>query len=510
MRKEDVSRVILFLLVFSEECGKLTDAYSSINILNSMLQMDKHLEGFDLKEIMRSIMDLEKNLENTQESLSQSLNSRNLTVYLHKTAEQSGNITVHANDTMAAPVSSDVPNRTVEIFLPEEIVAKPENRIVFCLITSPEQFKNIINNRIIGVSVSGKKVSGLTSRVRISVRVGPTVNVENKTLQCVFYNYTSSEFEDTGCSTIRSIEEDWVHCLCNHLTYFAILMVPGNNVSKEDQLNLTYISLTGCSLSLLFLVITVLLYFIKWRAGADQSQRIHICLAVALIFLNLHFIVQNYIKNKVFCIYVAVLLHYFLLATFTWMAIEGFHLYLLLVRVFNIHIRRYVLKLSLVGWGVPAVVVTLIFIIDRNIYLNVGSSLMNSTSYQGCHISNDVVRNITVLGFFCVVFAFNLSLLVVLARTIFCRHSVPPGQQMKPWAKSMCTVLGITCLLGICWSVGFFAYNTVITVFLYLFCILNPLQGFFIFLWFCISKCKRRQSLSSTDRHATSTATAVS
>lgn len=44
-------------------------------------------------------------------------------------------------------------------------------------------------------------------------------------------------------------------------------------------------------------------------------------------------------------------LHWSLLATFTWMALEGFHLYLLLVRVFNIYVRRYLLKLSLVGWG---------------------------------------------------------------------------------------------------------------------------------------------------------------
>ena len=33
------------------------------------------------------------------------------------------------------------------------------------------------------------------------------------------------------------------------------------------------------------------------------------------------------------------------------MAIEGYHLYILLVKVFNVYIRKYLLKLSLVGWG---------------------------------------------------------------------------------------------------------------------------------------------------------------
>ena len=78
----------------------------------------------------------------------------------------------------------------------------------------------------------------------------------------------------------------------------------------------------------------------------------HISLAVALILLNGHFIMNVLVVNvQTACIYVAVLLHYSLLATFTWTAIEGFHLYLLLLRVFNIYIRRYLLKLSLVGWG---------------------------------------------------------------------------------------------------------------------------------------------------------------
>lgn len=51
------------------------------------------------------------------------------------------------------------------------------------------------------------------------------------------------------------------------------------------------------------------------------------------------------------CRGLGLLLHWSLLASFFWMALEGFHLYLLLVRVFNIYIKKYVLKLSLVAWG---------------------------------------------------------------------------------------------------------------------------------------------------------------
>lgn len=51
------------------------------------------------------------------------------------------------------------------------------------------------------------------------------------------------------------------------------------------------------------------------------------------------------------CRGLGLLLHWSLLATFMWLAVEGFHLYLLLVKVFNIYIKKYVLKLSLVAWG---------------------------------------------------------------------------------------------------------------------------------------------------------------
>lgn len=83
-------------------------------------------------------------------------------------------------------------------------------------------------------------------------------------------------------------------------------------------------------------------------------MKIHINLAIALILLNVHFLPSPSVASLApsgACVYIAIMLHYSLLATFCWMGIEGFHLYLLLVRVFNIYIRRYLLKLGLLGWG---------------------------------------------------------------------------------------------------------------------------------------------------------------
>lgn len=86
-------------------------------------------------------------------------------------------------------------------------------------------------------------------------------------------------------------------------------------------------------------------------------------LSAALLFLNLLFLLDGWITSfnvDGLCIAVAVLLHFFLLATFTWMGLEAIHMYIALVKVFNTYIRRYILKFCIIGWGLPALVVSIV------------------------------------------------------------------------------------------------------------------------------------------------------
>lgn len=81
-------------------------------------------------------------------------------------------------------------------------------------------------------------------------------------------------------------------------------------------------------------------------------------LTVAMFCLHLTFLLSSLLaqllkekEDSSSCLVLGLVLHWSLLATLTWSALEGFHLYLLLIRVFNIYVRRYLLKLSLIGWG---------------------------------------------------------------------------------------------------------------------------------------------------------------
>lgn len=58
------------------------------------------------------------------------------------------------------------------------------------------------------------------------------------------------------------------------------------------------------------------------------------------------------------------LLQYCLLASFSWMAIEAFYMYVALVLVFS-YIKRFMVKVMVIGWGVPLIIVIITLALDE-------------------------------------------------------------------------------------------------------------------------------------------------
>ncbi|XP_025763931.1 adhesion G-protein coupled receptor G5-like [Oreochromis niloticus] len=406
---------------------------------------------------------------------------------------------------------------TVSVHLPSELKPELGKKIVFLMIKWPETNQNILGSpydvydrALVGLSVQGRKISGLKESVNITINLTKEIN-ETQKPSCHFFNFSTHNFSEDGCITLWKRKENHLTCSCDHLTYFAVLMVAASP-SPKDQKILTYITLIGCSLSLFTLVITVLLFITNRKVREDVSMRVHINLVIALILLNLHFLLSSTVaavSSAGLCLYMALALHYSLLATFTWMTLEGFHLYLLLVKVFNIYIKRYLLKLSMVGWGVPAVIVSVVVIIDRGFYGHVPLDTSNSNNTAICYITNNTVKMGTTLGPFSLVFLFNMFMLGATIRRVWIlRKSTEFGQSNRDRAKkNMCTLLGVMTLLGITWGLVFFSFGYLTTAGLYLFCILNSFQGFFIFLWFMMSLRKAKTSVTKTSSETRSTST---
>ncbi|XP_016403323.1 adhesion G protein-coupled receptor G3-like [Sinocyclocheilus rhinocerous] len=155
-----------------------------------------------------------------------------------------------------------------------------------------------------------------------------------------------------GCNT--TIDSGDFVCSCNHLSFFAVLINP--EIPEESHIVLlNYISYIGSALSIAFTALMIVMFLCLRKKQCEHSVIIHVQLSGSLFLLHTSFLCSVWFSGQrdieSVCQALGLFLHWCLLATFTWTAIEGFHLYLLLVRVFNIYIKRYLLKLSLVGWG---------------------------------------------------------------------------------------------------------------------------------------------------------------
>ncbi|RXM99682.1 Receptor-interacting serine/threonine-protein kinase 2 [Acipenser ruthenus] len=122
----------------------------------------------------------------------------------------------------------------------------------------------------------------------------------------------------------------------------------------EAQTNITYI---GCGISALCCVLTIGLFLCQRKCTSDKSSLIHMNLAVALLLLNVSFLLNMTLAslcNERVCTLLALMLHYSLLCSFTWMGIEAYNVYRLLCQVFRTYTSLYMLKLCLVGFVLPA------------------------------------------------------------------------------------------------------------------------------------------------------------
>lgn len=86
----------------------------------------------------------------------------------------------------------------------------------------------------------------------------------------------------------------------------------------------------------------------------DIPAKILVQLCASLLLLNLLFLLDSWLArypSRSLCISTAWFLHYFLLTSFTWAGLEALHMYLSVVKVFLPYLSRYMLKVSLIGWG---------------------------------------------------------------------------------------------------------------------------------------------------------------
>uniref|UniRef100_A0AC35G932 Uncharacterized protein n=1 Tax=Panagrolaimus sp. PS1159 TaxID=55785 RepID=A0AC35G932_9BILA len=160
-----------------------------------------------------------------------------------------------------------------------------------------------------------------------------------------------------------------------------------------------------------------------------------------------------------------------LVASFCWMLLEGYQLYMMLIQVFEPNRNRFYLY-YLIGYALPAVIVA----------ISAGITWKNYGTFSYCWIN---VRTSTLWAFIIpiiVIIVANIIVLLIALRVVLSVKSRDrsTSQRVMGWLKGSGTLL---CLLGITWIFGFIcAIPGTHIVFAYIFAILNTLQGVFIFI----------------------------
>uniref|UniRef100_A0A8B9NDS6 G-protein coupled receptor 112 n=1 Tax=Accipiter nisus TaxID=211598 RepID=A0A8B9NDS6_9AVES len=356
--------------------------------------------------------------------------------------------------------------------------------------------KERLNTYVVSASIENASIQNLNEPVTITLQ-HIDQNTGNAAVHCVFWDFWKNNglggWNTSGCE-MEYTDMNYTICFCNHLTHFGVLLdLSRTEIDITHDRILTLISYAGCGASSLFLGITLVTYLALEKLRRDNPSKILLNLCAALLMLNVVFLANSWLSSfnqPGFCITVAVLLHYFLLAAFTWMCLESVNFYLALVKVFNIYVPKYILKCCIAGWGIPAIVITIVLIINKDFYGNGSHSESNPFS-NFCWIQENMVFYISVVAYIFLIFLTNTAMFITVLLQI---HAMKTRTQKRSrfWKKGFLqdlkSAFSLMLLLGLTWGFVFFAWGAVRIFFLYLFSIFNTLQGFFIFVFHCLMK----------------------
>ncbi|KAJ7379514.1 hypothetical protein OS493_015305 [Desmophyllum pertusum] len=271
---------------------------------------------------------------------------------------------------------------------------------------------------------------------------------------CVFLNMDSTSPDDrwfdNGCYVHQTNNTHTV-CYCSHLTNFALLFDFHGSQDKIDKVSyiLREIAYT-CTKNLAFNMGVVQLIFLF---GADQTQ------------------------NKWLCKAVGIALHFFVTAMFSWMLVEGWHLYLAIIKVFCAQNKSFLKRYYILGYGLPTGVTALSMAIFWDNYGIGKICWMTEIVLVSLFLPPVVVvilTNVVILG---------MVIGVLISPTTEKRQKHPNDKAfINNIRVALKASLVLLPLLGVTWLLGFLQANSNTAVMSYAFVLLNCSQGVFFFI----------------------------
>ncbi|XP_048731395.2 adhesion G protein-coupled receptor L3-like [Ostrea edulis] len=311
---------------------------------------------------------------------------------------------------------------------------------------------------------------------------------------CVSWNFTTNNWSEKGCKVSLSSTTRTV-CQCIHLTNFAILMRPYVS-EKEDSASLKTLSATGVILSIVFTVLTFIIYITNWKYIKSDLNIMLLNLCGSLVVSYLIFIVAvEKTNNEIVCTVITAVIHYLFLVTFFCMLGMGIYYFMsITVTYYAMYVANNFKSKSRVhwfligGWGIPFVI---------------AASTLGGFWGKGYHLKNYCWLSMESGSLYlfivpvCLIAVLNLIIIVTLIRVLFASSAMTKSSVQKKAASGLRSLGTLLPVLGVNWLFGMLAVNESAEFFQFLFIISNSLQGFFIFVSHVLMNKKLMDSMKS-------------
>lgn len=386
-------------------------------------------------------------------------------------------------------------------------------------------FKLKFNQKIVS-STTNSGMLKEDQKVSVDMAFRPQHNPKEFQLNsyaCVYWNISMNDWDTRGCKK-EGFTGGFLHCSCNHMTSFTVLLNFKKNYKYPESLDT--LSNVGCALSITGLVLTIIFQIVTRKVRKTSVTWVFVSLCTSMLIFNLLFVfgIENSNKtlnksgndtndldskdNTIFkqditattnpkCTVIAALLHYFLLVTFTWTGLSAAQLYFLLIRAMKPLPRRFILYISLIGWGVPAIVVAMTVGIIFSLHFTDPEWELHYRQEAICWLAIPQGKNFIkspwlwafILPVTIILVSNVVMFIVILVKVLWKSNENLTSTKKNSSLKKILSTLSIAVVFGITWILAYFMLidnDNIRIIFSYIFCILNTTQGLQIFILYTV------------------------
>jgi 7 transmembrane receptor (Secretin family) len=252
--------------------------------------------------------------------------------------------------------------------------------------------------------------------------------------------------------------------------------------SVEGVMNVVVDVLLIISIVAAFLTLVTFLIFRDIRTYPIKLI-LYLCVCIMFAFSFFLMAFDDTIVKSNFCKGAAVITHFFFIANFCWTFCIAFNFYQMIVRR-NRESQLLEKWYHLFSWGVPSAL-----IVATGASTSYGQISGNESM---CYINDDLARFLCFFLPGLIIISANAVLFFFIGREIHETLAGAPKSDQRDKKKEFRVYISIFISVGLSWVFGYLMFiipnDVAATVFLVLFSIFTPLQGFLIFFSYCVNK----------------------